>query len=177
MLAEQHVLSYRQQKKIKDTILLRIFNVYGLGQTSESDVVTKFATRLSKGLPPIIHGDGKNTRDFISVDDVSDAIILSIRAMDEHKNRYRPNLRQVPIFNIGAGRATSIRELAEKMIAISGIKLDPIYEEGHQDRVILHSYANMAKAENILGFVAKKDFETGLREILETVDVSKSHSK
>lgn len=176
MLAEQHVLSYRQQKKIKDTISLRFFNVYGLGQTSESDVVTRFATRLSKGLPPIIHGDGKNTRDFISVDDVAEAIILSIRAMDEHKNRYKSNLRQVPVFNIGTGRATSIKELAEKMIAISGIKLDPIYEKGYQDRVILHSYANMAKAENILGFVAKKDFETGLREILETVHVSRSQS-
>lgn len=70
MLAEQHVFRYSKLKKIQNTIALRIFNVYGLGQVSESDVVTKFARRLSKGLPPVIYVDGRHTRDFISVDDV-----------------------------------------------------------------------------------------------------------
>jgi len=169
MLAEQHVLSYKQQKKIKNSISLRIFNVYGLGQTSESDVVTRFATRLSKGLPPIIHGDGKNTRDFISVDDVAEAVLSSIRAMEEHENSHKSNLRWEPVFNIGTGKPTSIKELAEKMITISGTKLGPIYEEGYQDGVILHSYANMTKAKNILRFVAKKDIETGLREMIGSI--------
>ena len=74
MLAEQHVLSYKKLRKIKNTISLRIFNVYGSGQTSEADVITKFAKRLSIGQPPVINGDGKQTRDFISVEDVVDAI-------------------------------------------------------------------------------------------------------
>ena len=72
---------------------LRIFNVYGKGQLAELDVITRFAERLSKGLPPIIHGDGRQTRDFISVDDVVDGIMLSIRAMeDEQKNRNKIGL-------------------------------------------------------------------------------------
>jgi UDP-glucose 4-epimerase len=178
MLAEQHVFCYNKLKKIQNTISLRIFNVYGDGQVSESDVVTKFARRLSKGLPPIIYGDGKHTRDFISVDDVADAILLSIRAMEGPKNNRNYNLSSSPVFNIGTGTATSIKEVARKMISISGLKLDPIYEEGnHDSKVILHSYANMTKAKNVLHFVAKKDFETGLREILEPACIDKSHSK
>lgn len=54
MLAEQHISSYIKLKKIQNAILLRIFNVYGKGQTDESDVITKFASRLSNGLRPII---------------------------------------------------------------------------------------------------------------------------
>jgi len=173
MLAEQHVLSYKKLKKIQSTISLRIFNVYGDGQASASDVISKFAIRLSKGLPPIIYGDGNHTRDFISVDDVADAILLSIKAMEEPKNNHNYNLSSSPVFNIGTGTATSIKELAQKMISISGLKLAPIYEKGNRDsRVILHSYANMTKAKNALHFVAKKSFETGLREIIEPVHAS-----
>ena len=82
MLAEKHVSTYGRLKKIQNTISLRIFNAYGPGQTSESDVITKFAKRLSNGLPPIIYGDGNFTRDFISVDDITEAILLSLRAME-----------------------------------------------------------------------------------------------
>jgi UDP-glucose 4-epimerase len=172
MLAEQHVLSYKRLKKIQNTISLRIFNVYGSGQTSESGVITKFATRLSKGLPPIICGNGEHTRDFISVDDVADAILLSIKAMEESKNNHNYSLSASPVFNIGTGTATSIKELAQIMISISGLKLAPIYEKADHDMgVILHSYANMTKAKNVLHFVAKKDFEIGLREIIESVRV------
>jgi UDP-glucose 4-epimerase len=174
MLAEQHVFCYNKLKKIQNTISLRIFNVYGVGQTSESDVITKFATRLSKGLPPIIYGDGNHTRDFISVNDVADAILFSVRAMEEPKNNYNDNLSLPPVFNIGTGTATSIKELAQKMISISGLELDPIYdEENVGSGVILHSYADMTKAKNALHFVAKKDFERGLREIIEPMHLSR----
>jgi UDP-glucose 4-epimerase len=170
MLAEHHVLSYNKLKKIENTISLRIFNVYGTGQTSESDVISKFAKRILNGLPPVIYGDGTHTRDYISVDDVADAILLSIRAMEEPKNNHNYSISSSPVFNIGTGKATSIKELAQKMISISGLKLDPIYEEGNlESGVILHSYANMTKAKNALHFVAKKSFETGLREIIEPV--------
>jgi UDP-glucose 4-epimerase len=174
MLAEQHVLSYKKLKKIQNTISLRIFNVYGPGQTTESGVITKFATRLSKGLPPVIYGDGNHTRDFISVDDVADAILLSIKAMEEPENNHNYNLSSSPVFNIGTGKATSMKELAEKMITISGLELDPIYEEGDDDTgVILHSYANMTKAKRVLQFAAKKSLETGLKEIVEPLVLRK----
>ena len=175
MLAEQHVLKYMKLKKIQNTISLRIFNVYGAGQVNENDVVTKFARRLSKGLPPIIHGNGKHTRDFISVDDVTDSILLSIRVMEESKNNYDYNLSSSPVFNIGTGTATSTKELADKMISISGLQLKPVYVEGTQDTgVISESYADTTKAKRTLNFVAKKNLETGLKELAELQHISKS---
>jgi UDP-glucose 4-epimerase len=177
MLAEQHVLSYNKLKKIENTISLRFFNVYGDGQISERDVVTRFARRLSKGLPPVIYGNGRNTRDFISVDDVSDSVLLSIRVMEDPKNNHNYNSNSLPVFNIGTGTATSINELAFKMIAISGLELNPLYVEGDQDSaVILHSYADMTKAKRSLDFLAKTNLETGLREMIELMRTSKGSS-
>jgi len=175
MQAEQHVLKYMKLNKIQNTISLRFFNVYGDGQVNENDVVTKFARRLSKGLPPIIYGNGKHTRDFISVDDVVDSILLSIRVMEESKNNYDYNLSSSPVFNIGTGTATSTKELAHKMVSISGLQLKPVYVEGTQDTgVISESYADTTKAKRTLNFVAKKNLETGLKELAELQHISKS---
>jgi len=171
MLAEELVLGYYKLKKIQNTATLRIFNVYGGDNFNESDVISRFAVRLSKGLPPIIHGDGNHTRDFISVHDVVGGILLSIKAMEK---RHFGDFSSPPVFNMGSGTPTSINELAYEMISISGLELDPIYEKGSQDnRVILHSYADMTKAKNVLQFVAKKNLERGLREIIEPLLVKK----
>jgi UDP-glucose 4-epimerase len=170
MLAEELVFRYNKLRKIQNTVSLRFFNVYGGGNVSQSDVISRFATRLSKGLPPIIYGDGTRTRDFVSVDDVVDGILLSAKAME---NKYNGHLNFPPVFNIGSGKGTSINEIAAKMIAISGLELDPIYEKGNQNSgVILHSYADMTKAKSVLQFVARKDLEEGLREIIEQMHES-----
>ena len=168
MLAEQHISSYIKLKKIQNAILLRIFNVYGKGQTDGSDVITKFASRLSNGLSPIIYGDGKQTRDFITVADVTDAFLLSIRAMEKSNNNYNKTL---PLFfNIGTGTPTSIRELAQKMIDMFGLELRPIYQEGSEDKgVIMHSYADVTKAKELLHFVPKKAIDAGLREMISPI--------
>lgn len=165
MLSEQHVLNYGKLNKIPNTVSLRIFNVYGVGQTSGSDVVTRFAKRLSKGLAPIIAGDGTHTRDFISVDDVAEAMLSSIRAI---KNNFYNGLDSTPIFNIGSGTVTSISALALKMISIAGLDVTPEYREAISGSgVILHSYADIMKAKKHLQFFAKKDLEFGLREVIE----------
>jgi UDP-glucose 4-epimerase len=173
MVAEQHVSSYSKLKKIQNAVTLRIFNVYGNGQANEGDMITNFATRLSRGLAPAIYGDGTRTRDFISVDDVTDAFLLSIRTMEEAKNN-NYKLTSPLVFNIGTGIPTSINELAQKMIEIFGLDLHPCYEGRREDeRVILHSYADMTKAKEILHFVPKKDIDEGLREIIGTTLVRK----
>jgi UDP-glucose 4-epimerase len=166
MHAEELVSSYQKQNKIKNTISLRIFNVYGEGQASEADVITRFARRLSSGQPPAIYGNGMQTRDFISVDDVVDAFLLSIRSMENAENNNH-NLPSPFVFNVGTGIPTSINDLAQKMIELFGLDLQPIYEEVREDdRVILHSYADMTKAKEILHFVPKKAIAVGLREII-----------
>ena len=77
----QERLSYQHmaiRMRIKNAVSLRIFNVYGRNQTSRyAGVVTRFASRLGKGMPPIIYGDGDQTRDFISVEDVVNSILAA----------------------------------------------------------------------------------------------------
>jgi len=163
MLAERHVSSYNKSKKVQNAVSLRIFSAYGNGQFSDADVITRFAARLSKGLSPVIYGDGLQTRDFVSVDDVVEAILLSIRAMEEAEN----NNSSLPlVFNIGTGTPISLIQLAQKMIYIFGLELQPIYEEGKEDvGIIRHSYANTTRSKELLHFVAKKDIDQGLKEI------------
>jgi len=172
MLAEQHVLSYKKSKKIKNAISLRIFNVYGSGQISEADVITKFAKRLSIGQPPVINGDGKQTRDFISVEDVADAFISSATLTEEDEDK----LMALPtVFNVGTGIPTSINELVKKMIEIFGLDLQPIYTERKEsEKEILASFADITRAKKTLNFVAKKSIEMGLRELIEPIILRKN---
>jgi UDP-glucose 4-epimerase len=172
MLAEQHVSSYGRLKKIENTISLRIFNVYGVGQTSESDVITKFAIRLSKNFPPIIYGDGKHTRDFISVHDVTEAMLAAVRAMEARRD-FNNMLDSSTVFNLGIGKPVSIGQLARKMIDMFGLDLEPIYKPLTDSGVILHSYADITKARELLNFVPKFGIDDGLREIVKTANSSK----
>ena len=77
------------------------------------------------------------------------------------------------IFNTGTGIPTSMKELAKKMIEIFGLDLDPIYDREKVDsKVILHSYADMTKAREILHFVPKKAIDEGLREMIDPIAYS-----
>jgi nucleoside-diphosphate-sugar epimerase len=159
--AEALVSSYGKIKKIQKAISLRFFNVYGENQTDEyAGVITKFAMRLSKGLPPIIYGDGKQTRDFIFVADVIDAIMMA--AADANKNTSSLN-----VFNIGTGIPIRIDDLAQKMTRIFGLELQPIYQKAKKGDV-MDSYADTTKSKQILKFIAHKDFDEGLREIINS---------
>jgi UDP-glucose 4-epimerase len=167
LLAEKQVSSYMNSKKIRNTISLRIFNAYGEGQSGNVSVITKFARSLSSGLAPIIHGNGRQKRDFISIDDVVSAILLSIRAMENRSDRLlsAPSL----IFNIGTGVATSVRDLCDQMIKLSGLDLRPIYKEGNNEADISASCADITKAKNILDFSPKTDLTLDLEKIISSM--------
>jgi len=148
--SEALVASYRNSGKISDAVSLRFFNAYGRGQSPEyAGVITRFAEKLSRKQPPVIHGDGRQTRDFIHVTDVVSGVILA--ATSEVSG----------VFNIGTGKPTSIDYLARKMIRICGLELEPVYGTAIKGD-ILHSCANMKKSENGLHFVARQDIETAL---------------
>lgn len=169
-LAEQHVSSYARSGKIQNAMSLRFFNVYGSGQTNETDVVTKFVKRLSNGMPPIIYGDGTHTRDFISIDDVVHALIISIRTMEQSGNNHNSRFSSPAVFNVGTGIPTSINDLARKIIDEFGCDFDPIYDkDGIDSKVILHSYADMTKSREILHFVPKKPIDIGLKEMIDPI--------
>ena len=102
-----------------DIIGLRYFNVYGKGQTGTyAGVITQFMNKLNKNLTPVIHGNGNQVRDFISVKDIASA---NLRAMKSSTNN--------GFFNIGTGKSISITELANLMIKISSKKIFPEFDD------------------------------------------------
>jgi UDP-glucose 4-epimerase len=143
LAAEALVSSFR--KSTNNYKILRFFNVYGKGQTSAyAGVISKFISRLSNNLPPVINGKGDQTRDFISVNDVVRAILLAV------EKRYDG----FPI-NIGTGRQTSIKELAYMLIELFHLKgrIRPIYQAPIPGDVV-HSFGDVKRAHRILKFSA-----------------------
>ena len=162
---ESLVTSYKNLAKIQNGICLRFFNVYGSGQCSDyAGVITNFSKRLDEGLPPIIYGDGGQFRDFISVDDIANALIISARS----------NLSGV--FNIGTGVPTSINELAHEMIRIFGYDMQPVYLEPRSGD-ITYSCASITKARDVLKFVSTEGIRAGLMNLIRQQSIQQDLSR
>lgn len=165
LIAERHVSSYMNSNKIRNTMSLRIFNVYG--EQGNISVMTKFAKRISNGLAPIIYGDGTQKRDFISINDVVNAILLSVKAMNDRSERLSstPSL----IFNIGTGIGTSVQDLCNQMIRFSGLDLRPVFKKGNSKADIKDSCADITKAKTILKFVPRSNLKSDLRKLVTSM--------
>lgn len=170
LLAEKHVTSYMNSKKIRNTISLRIFNAYGDSQFGNMSVITKFAKRLSLGLAPIIYGTGSQKRDFVSINDVVNAMLLSIKAMEEGNDRL--DSASPLIFNIGTGVATTIKDLCQQMINLSGLDLEPSYKEGNEEADINVSCADITKAKKFLNFSPNTNLSVDLERIISSTITS-----
>jgi UDP-glucose 4-epimerase len=140
------------------TVSLRLFNVYGPRQESAfySGVITQMIRNLRVGKPPVIFGDGSQTRDFVYVLDVVDAFMKAV----ESKQCYGE-------INIGSGKETSINELAEILIEKFNLKnIKPIYAKPRAGDV-KRSWANIEKAKHCLGYQPKSSLYKGLDEMLK----------
>jgi UDP-glucose 4-epimerase len=156
LMGEEAVKFYSQQG-LKYAIL-RLFNVYGQGQSSAyAGVITRFIERVCSGKPPIIYGDGSQTRDFIHVYDVARAMELCIDKNVENET-----------FNIASGKPTTINGLAELIIKLAKQDLKPIYAKQRQGD-IKHSHADITKAEKLLGFKPEISLEKGLSMLLDSM--------
>ena len=133
---------FEKYSKLGGSIIgLRYFNIFGKGQTVEyAGVITKFIERLKEGKAPIIFGKGSQIRDFISVDDIAKANLMAM-------NHNESNL----LVNIGSGKAISILELANMMIKIDGIELNPIFTKSLQGD-IEKSHADISLAKKSFGW-------------------------
>ncbi|MDW8021886.1 MAG: NAD-dependent epimerase/dehydratase family protein [Nitrososphaerota archaeon] len=139
-------------------ISLRLFNVYGWGQNPEyAGVITKFIERVRSGQPPIIFGDGEQTRDFVHVRDVAEAVARASEA----------EISGSEIFNIGSGKWIRIRDLARMVASLFGRDLEPVYA-GPRPGDIRRSYADISKAEKILSWSPKIGLEEGLSNLIKT---------
>jgi len=142
-----------------ETVSLRYFNVYGPRQTSGpySGVITVFINRLLNDEPPIIHGDGTQTRDFTDVQDAVQASMLSLKC----KNAVGEE------FNVATGKQTTINQLAQALLNLTGkTSLQPTHTEPRQGD-IKHSYADISKAKRVLGYEPKITLKEGLNALVE----------
>jgi UDP-glucose 4-epimerase len=142
-----------------ETVSLRFFNVYGPRQdpgSAYAAVIPLFVSRLLAGLPLTIYGDGAQTRDFVYVGDVVNAL-LAASSVPGVSGR---------VFNVGTGRAVSVRDLAETLCRILW-KKPQIEFQAKRAGDITHSWADVAAAARDLGFRASTTLEEGLRRTME----------
>lgn len=145
---EQHHLDYAG---------LRYMNIYGPRMDYKGtyvSVIMKVLDRIDQGLPPVIFGDGSQAYDFIHVDDVARANILALKSQATDT-----------FFNIGMGVKTTINELAQLLLKITGSNLQPEYRPQEQ-MFVTHRVGSTEKAEQLLGFTAKIPLEEGLRSVV-----------
>ena len=114
---EDELLAKKYSEIGTKIIGLRYFNVYGSGQNLDyAGVITKFYDNIMNNKSPVIFGDGMQVRDFVSVEDVVKANLLSMQSQFDFG-----------FINIGTGIGTSIKELAKIMISLSGKQLELIH--------------------------------------------------
>ncbi len=154
-LAGEYYCQVFQQVYGLATLCLRYFNVYGPRQDPNSQysaVIPLFIKRLSEGKPPIIFGDGEQTRDFTFVTDVIKANIIAAEG------------GATGVFNIARGESIAINELARLIADIVGRNIEPIHEEARSGD-IKHSLADISGARAI-GYEPQYSLEDGLRETI-----------
>ena len=156
LAGEKYTLAYARTSAM-EVVSVRPFNFYSTRADPESPysgVITKFVSRLKAGRPPVIEGDGKQTRDFIHARDVVEMLVLVLNKKGVNGE----------VFNCGSGVSTSILELANRAIAVSGHRLKP---EFTSPRVgdIRDSLSDNAKAWKLLGFRPKISLDDGLAEL------------
>jgi len=135
---------------------LRYFNIFGKGQTLEyAGVITKFLDRIKQNESPIIFGSGSQIRDFIYVEDIVMANLLSMTS----------NVSNL-LVNIGTGKTITILELANMILEISGLNLKPIFQEPLQGD-IEKSHADISLAIASFNWRPKKDLKEWLLETLK----------
>lgn len=157
-IAGEQFFRANYQQNGMDFVGLRYMNIYGPRMDYKGtyvSVIMKVLDRLDEGLPPIIFGDGTQAYDFVHVADVARANILAMQA----------DATDV-FFNVGIGVKTTIRELAEQLLAIKGSALEPEYLPQEQ-MFVTHRVGSIDKAERELGFRAIIPLEEGLRSVVE----------
>lgn len=150
---EDEFLAEKYTKEGVSIIGLRYFNVYGKGQTgSYAGVITKFINQLKEKRSPIIFGSGIQVRDFIFVEDIARANISAMKSP-----------AKAGFFNIGTGITTSIKQLAEQMITLSGLELKPQHEKPLEGDVY-SSQADTRLSKTVLGWEYTVQLSDGLKK-------------
>jgi len=146
------------------TISLRYFNVYGPNMNPDSpysNLLPKFIKLISLGKTPVIHGSGRHTRDFTYISDVVEANILAAKSKLTGE-----------VFNIGYGQGISVNNVVKTLEKLMRKKVKTTHGPARiEPRATLSS---CTKAQKLLGWRAKVDFEEGLKMMLPETVMKKS---
>ena len=139
-------------------VALRYFNVYGPRMDLHgkyTEVLIRWMDRIASGEPPLILGDGSTTMDFVYIDDIARANVLALQSdiSDE-------------VFNVASGTETSLNELAAALLRVMGSNLAPEYGPERKVNPVSRRLADIAKAEDMLGFKATVDLQEGLQRLV-----------
>jgi nucleoside-diphosphate-sugar epimerase len=137
-----------------ETVCLRYFNVFGPHQDPASEyaaVVPKFIAAMTRGEPPLVHGDGTQSRDFSYISNVTNANLLAADT---------PRVGG-EVFNVACGRRSSLLDLVEALNRILGTRIEPRFDDPRPGDV-MHSLADISRAERLLGYEPVVHFEEGL---------------
>lgn len=137
---------------------LRYMNVYGARQDYKGTyiaVIMKMLDRIDQGLPPILYGDGSQAYDFIYVSDCARANVCALKsdAVDQ-------------FYNVGSGTRTSLRELAERILRVTGSSL-PIHYEPAGKTFVTNRIGSTVKATREIGFRTTIELDEGLERLIE----------
>jgi len=141
-----------------ETVILRVFNAYGPGQTipaSHAPVIPQFVKQALGGGSLVVFGSGEQTRDFVYVDDVVNALVAAATAREVNR----------AIINVGSGQETSINELVEKVAQATGREVSSLHSSA-QSGGVSRLVADIRLAREKLGYGPKVDLDRGLRFLL-----------
>lgn len=139
-----------------EPVALRYQNVYGPGQSLKNPytgILSIFSTRILNGNPINIFEDGKESRDFVFIDDVVEATRLAL---------FVPGAA-AEVFGIGSGRATDVLKVAKTLVESYGKSVPITVSGAYRVGDIRHNLASTGKAHRILGFTAQTKFEEGMK--------------
>jgi len=154
---EQYCLAVGRAYQIP-TVAFRYFNVYGTRQALSNPytgVCAIFSSRLLNDQAPTIFEDGGQSRDFVHVSDIVQANLLAI---ETDKGDYGT-------FNVGTGRATSIKAVAELLAERLGKNIKPLLVGKYREGDIRHCVADISKIRKHLGYEPRVTLEAGLQEL------------
>lgn len=146
-----------------ESVSFRYQNVYGPGQSLSNPytgILSIFSTRIKNGNGINIFEDGKETRDFVYIDDVVDATILGMEVPEANGH----------VFNIGTGVATDVMTVAKTLCNKYGIQVPITVSGNYRLGDIRHNYADIGLARKILGFEPKWTFEKGIEQFTKWVN-------
>lgn len=155
LMGERYCLNFHKKHALK-SVVLRLFNVYGprQGINDYSGVITKFIDSIKQKTPLVIFGNGSQNRDFVNVNDVSQAALQAL------KNE----AAEGEIFNIGFGAPTSINELAKSVLELADLNLEISYEQPRSGD-IKNTFADISKAEKLLDYKPHFSLNAGLNNL------------